>query len=219
MKNKIKIAPSILSADFSKLGDEINAIDKAGADLVHIDVMDGRFVPNLTIGPLVISSIRKTTNIPFDTHLMIVEPEKYIADFRKAGSDIITIHYEACTHLDRAVSQIKESGAKAGVSIVPSTPENLLECILPEIDLVLVMSVNPGFGGQKFIPYSLEKIRNLRRMIDKTGKNIMLQVDGGINANNIKQILEAGADTIVAGSAVFDGNPQNYKKNIDVLRG
>lgn len=219
MTQKIKIAPSILSADFSRLGEEIKTIEKAGADMVHIDVMDGRFVPNLTIGPVVLSSIRKTTKLPFDTHLMIIEPEKYIPDFRKAGADIITVHYEACPHLDRVVSQIKETGAKAGVSIVPSTSEKELEYILPEVDLVLVMSVNPGFGGQKFIPYSLEKIKNLRRMIDKTGKNIMLEVDGGINQKNIKEILKAGANAIVAGSAVFDGKPENYAKNIKGLRG
>lgn len=219
MKQKIKIAPSILSADFSKLSEEIKAIEKAGADMVHIDVMDGRFVPNLTIGPVVLSAIRKVTKLPFDTHLMIVEPEKYISDFRKAGADIITVHLEACPHLDRTISQIKETGAKAGVSIVPSTSEKELEYILPDVDLVLVMSVNPGFGGQKFIPYSLEKIKNLRKMIDKTGRNIMLEVDGGINQKNIKEILKAGADTIVAGSAVFDGNSGNYAKNIKVLRG
>ncbi len=219
MNQKIKIAPSILSADFSKLGEEIKAIETAGADMVHIDVMDGRFVPNITIGPVVISSIRKITKLPFDTHLMIVKPEKYISNFRKAGSDIITVHLEACPHLDRTISQIKETGAKAGVSIVPSTSEKELEYVLADIDIVLIMSVNPGFGGQKFIPYSLEKIRNLRRMIDKTGKDIMLQVDGGINTNNIKEILDAGADTIVAGSAVFDGKQENYEKNINILRG
>ncbi len=219
MSKKIQICPSILSADFAKLGEEIAAIEKAGADMVHVDVMDGHFVPNLTLGPVVIGSIRKTTKLPFDVHLMIESPEKYIEDYRKAGADIITVHYEAVTHLDRALSQIKATGAKAGVSIVPSTPESVLEYVLPQCDLVLVMSVNPGFGGQKFIPASLEKIRNLRKMIDKTGKNILLEVDGGINGETIKSVLEAGADTIVAGSAVFDGNTNNYAANIKRLRG
>ncbi len=218
MSRKITIAPSILSADFAKLGDEIKAIEKAGADMVHVDVMDGHFVPNLTIGPVVISSLRKTTKLPFDVHLMIEKPEKYVEDYRKAGADIITIHAEATTHLDRTLNQIKASGAKVGVSIVPSTSEATLEYVLPLCDLVLVMSVNPGFGGQKFIPSSLDKIKNLRRMIDKTGKNIMLEVDGGINAETIKSVLEAGADTIVAGSFVFDGNPANYAANIQKLR-
>jgi ribulose-phosphate 3-epimerase len=217
--NRIILSPSILSADFSKLGEEVTAITQAGADMIHVDVMDGRFVPNITIGPLVVKSIRKNSSLPFDVHLMIVEPEKYISDFREAGADIITVHYEACTHLDRTIAQIKQTGAKAGVSIVPSMPESVLEYILPQVDLVLVMSVNPGFGGQKFIPYSVEKIRNLRRMIDKTGKNIMLQVDGGINPETIKSVIEAGADTIVAGNAVFSGGPSKYAENIKALRG
>lgn len=216
--NKIVISPSILSADFSDLGNEVKAITSAGADMIHIDVMDGRFVPNLTIGPLVVKSIRKHSDLPFDVHLMIVEPEKYISDFRDAGADIITVHYETCPHLDRTIAQIKQTGAKAGVSIVPSTPESVLEYILPLVDLVLVMSVNPGFGGQKFIPYSLEKIRNLRRMIDKTGKHIMLQVDGGVNAETIRDVIEAGADTVVAGNAVFSGGPSKYADNIKALR-
>lgn len=219
MKQKIKICPSILSADFAKLGEEIAAIEKAGADMVHVDVMDGHFVPNLTIGPVVIKSLRKVTKLPFDVHLMIEQPEKYIEDYRAAGADIITVHTEAVTHLDRCLHQIKATGAKVGVSIVPSTSEKVLEYVLPLCDLVLVMSVNPGFGGQKFIDSSLQKIKNLRQMIDKTGKDIMLQVDGGVNAETIAKVLEAGADTIVAGSAVFDGNPQNYAANIKKLRG
>jgi ribulose-phosphate 3-epimerase len=219
MKQKIKICPSILSADFAKLGEEIIAIEKAGADMVHVDVMDGHFVPNLTIGPVVIKSLRKVTKLPFDVHLMINQPEKYIEDYSAAGADIITVHTEAVTHLDRCLHQIKATGSKVGVSIVPSTSEKVLEYVLPLCDLVLVMSVNPGFGGQKFIESSLQKIKNLRQMIDKSGKDIMLQVDGGVNAETIARVLEAGADTIVSGSAVFDGKPQNYAANIQKLRG
>lgn len=222
MTKKINICPSILSADFSNLGAEIEAIDKAGADMVHIDVMDGSFVPNLTIGPLVIKSIRDRTKLPFDTHLMIDNPQNLIEDFAKAGSDIITVHYEACTHLDRVVNQIKELGCKAGVSIVPSTPVELLADIISELDLILVMSVNPGFGGQKLIPYCLDKVEILREMIDVAGHECMLQIDGGVNTETIKAVLEAGADTIVAGSAVFGkggDSVENYKKNMDALRG
>lgn len=214
----VKISPSILSADFSKLGEEIKAIENAGADMVHVDVMDGAFVPNLTIGPVVIKSVRKVTKLPFDVHLMIENPEKYIEDYRDAGADIITIHAEASIHLDRAVAQIKASGAKAGVSIVPSTPVDVLKHVLPELDLVLVMSVNPGFGGQKFIEYSLDKIAELRKMINVTGKDIMLEVDGGVNKETVQKVVDAGADTLVAGSAVFDGKPENYRNNIESLR-
>lgn len=219
MSKKIKICPSILSADFSKLGEEVETIDKAGADMVHIDVMDGSFVPNITFGPVVIKSIRDRSKLPFDTHLMIDNPQNYIEDFAKAGSDIITVHYEACTHLDRVVSQIKDSGCKAGVSIVPSTPVEMLADIIEELDLVLIMSVNPGFGGQKLIPYCLDKVEILREMIDVAGHECMLEIDGGVNKNTIDAVLEAGADTIVAGSAVFGGDPKAYKTNIDVLRG
>ena len=218
MQNDIKIAPSILSADFAKLGQEVENIDNAGADLIHVDVMDGHFVPNLTIGPCVIKDIKKHTNKPFDVHLMIENAPEYIEQYSQAGADIITIHYEAITHLDRAIEMIKDQGKKAGVSIVPSIPEDVLKYILPKLDLVLVMSVNPGFGGQKFIPYSLDKIRNLRKMIDQTKKDIMLEVDGGVNAQTIGDILDAGADTIVAGSAVFRGGKDNYKSNIEMLR-
>lgn len=219
MANEIKICPSILSADFANLGAEIKAIDEAGADMVHIDVMDGSFVPNITLGPVVIKSIRDKTKLPFDTHLMIDNPQYLIEEFAKAGSDVITVHYEACTHLDRVINQIKSLGCKAGVSIVPSTPVELLADIIGEIDLVLVMSVNPGFGGQKFIPYCLDKIEILREMIDAAGHDCMLQVDGGVNAETIEAVLEAGADTIVAGSAVFGGDAAKYKANIDALRG
>ncbi len=222
MTNKIKICPSILSADFANLGTEIEAIDKAGADMVHIDVMDGAFVPNLTIGPLIVKAIRNKTKLPFDTHLMIENPQNLIQEFAEAGSDIITVHQEACVHLDRVINQIKAAGCKAGISIVPSTPVELLADIIGEVDLILIMSVNPGFGGQKFIPYCLDKIEILREMIDTAGHECMLQVDGGVNAETIDAVLEAGADTIVAGSAVFGkggGTVEEYKKNIDALRG
>lgn len=219
MSRKIQICPSILSADFAKLGEEIVAVEKAGADMIHVDVMDGHFVPNLTIGPVVVKSARKTTKLPFDVHLMIENPEKYIGDFAKAGSDIITIHYEAVKDLKAIAKQIRDSGAKAGISIKPNTSEQVLKDTLTEWDLILVMSVEPGFGGQKFMPNALEKLKNLRKMIDASGKNILLEVDGGINAETIKSVLEAGADTIVAGSAVYDGNPNNYTANIKKLRG
>ena len=212
----IKIAPSILSADFSRLGEEIIAIDKAGADYIHVDVMDGHFVPNLTIGPVVIKSIRKTTQKPFDVHLMIEPVDQYIKDYADAGADIITVHAEACTHLHRTVQLIKSCGKKAGVSIVPSTPVKALEYILEEIDLVLVMTVNPGFGGQKFIESQLRKIEKLAEKIAKTGKNIELEVDGGINPETAKRVISAGANVLVAGNAVF--STPDYKANIAKLR-
>ena len=218
MTRKIQICPSILSADFAKLGEEIKAVEVAGADMIHVDVMDGHFVPNLTIGPVVVGSIRKTTKLPFDVHLMIENPEKYVEAYAKAGSDIITIHYEAVKDVKAIAKQIKALGKKAGISIKPNTSEQVLKDSLSEWDLILVMSVEPGFGGQKFMPNALDKLRNLRKMIDDSGKNILLEVDGGINAETIKSVLEAGADTIVAGSAVFDGNPENYKNNIQKLR-
>lgn len=199
----MKIAPSILSADFSRLGEEIRAVEKAGADLIHIDVMDGMFVPNITIGPLVIESLRKETSLPFDVHLMIEAPERYISAFRSAGSDYITVHVEACRHLHRILNQIRESGAKAGVSLNPSTPPSSIEQVLPDLDMVLVMTVNPGFGGQKFISSMLDKIASVRRMLDSTGRKILLEVDGGATLENAAQIKNAGADILVGGASVF----------------
>jgi len=207
-----KIAPSILSADFGRLAEEVKAVEEAGADYIHVDVMDGRFVPNITIGPLVVESLRKVTSLPLDVHLMIVEPEKYIKDFANAGSDIITIHAEATPHLNRAIQMIKEEGKKAGVSINPATPVFNLEEVILDIDLILIMTVNPGFGGQKFIENTLDKIAITRELLNKAESNAELEVDGGIKVENIKRVSDAGADVFVAGSAVF--NSSDYKKTI-----
>ncbi len=201
----IVIAPSILSADFSRLGEEIRAVDEAGADWIHVDVMDGRFVPNITIGPLIVEAIRPVTKKPLDVHLMIVEPEKYVEDFAKAGADIISVHCEhnASPHLHRTLGQIKELGKQAGVVLNPSTPLELIDYVLDICDLVLIMSVNPGFGGQSFIPGVVSKIQKLRQICDERGLNPWIEVDGGLKGNNTWQVLEAGANAIVAGSAVF----------------
>jgi ribulose-phosphate 3-epimerase len=201
---RLKLAPSLLSADFARLGAIVEETERAGADYLHVDVMDGRFVPNLTIGPLVVQAIREHTSLPLDVHLMIVEPEKYLEDFVSAGASIVTVHQEAVTHLHSTVHQIRDLGAKAGVSLNPATPISTLEEILPGLDLVLIMSVNPGFGGQAFIPNSLPKLVKMRRMIDETGLDIELEVDGGIKPNNVASVVEAGADVIVAGSAVYN---------------
>lgn len=211
----IQIAPSILSADFMRLGEEIHAAEEAGADLLHVDIMDGHFVPNITIGPAVVAAIRKVTKLPLDVHLMIDDPDKFLLDFVQAGADFLTVHYEASTHLHRTVQWIREKGVKAGVSINPATPVSQLESILPDIDLVLLMSVNPGFGGQKFIPATMAKIRKVREMIRATGSSAVIEVDGGVKQDNAKAIAEAGADMLVMGSAFFESG--DYKKTMEKL--
>ena len=224
MQQTTKIAPSILSADFAQLGAEVRAITEAKADYVHVDVMDGHFVPNLTIGPMVVKALRPHSALPFDVHLMISPVDAFIAEFAQAGADIITFHPEAGPHPHRTVQLIKSLGKKAGLSLNPGTPLTAVEWLLPDIDLVLVMSVNPGFGGQKFIESSLHKIKELRRRIDAVseaqgGRPIDLEVDGGINIGTAKQAIAAGADVLVAGTATFQGGPAEYAPNIAALRG
>ena len=224
MQQKTRIAPSILSADFAQLGAEVGAIAAAGAGYVHVDVMDGHFVPNLTIGPMVVKALRPHAKLPFDVHLMIAPVDPYVAEFAAAGADIITFHPEAGAHPHRTVQLIKSLGKKAGLSLNPGTPLSVIDWLLPEIDLVLVMSVNPGFGGQKFIESSLGKIKELRRRIDAVsesqgGRPIDLEVDGGINTEPAKQVVAAGADVLVAGTATFQGGASKYAANIAALRG
>ncbi len=216
--SQVKIAPSILSADFACLGEQIAEVEKAGAEYIHIDVMDGHFVPSITIGIPVVVSLRSCTKLPFDVHLMIEQPEKYISQFIDAGADIITVHVEACKHLHRVITVIKERGVKAGVSLNPATPPAALGEILPYVDLVLVMTVNPGFGGQTFIPGMLPKIACLRRMIDGQERKIELEVDGGVTADNAPDIVKAGADILVAGSAIF-GDEGGARVALKKLRG
>jgi ribulose-phosphate 3-epimerase len=210
------IAPSILSADFSRLGKEIKAVELAGADVIHVDVMDGHFVPNITIGPLVVDAVRKVTDLPLDVHLMIENADQYLEDFAKAGADWITVHVEACPHLNRTISRIKELGKKAGAVLNPATPLVTLEEILPEVDLVMLMSVNPGFGGQSFIRSSLDKVRTLRKMIENKGLEVGIEIDGGVSPQTINDVAGAGANIFVAGSAVF--GQQDYAKVIKDLK-
>ncbi len=210
------IAPSILSADGSRLGEEIAAVEAAGADWLHLDVMDGHFVPNITIGPGLITSLRKTTSMPFDVHLMIENPERYVDDFVKAGADWLTVHVEATVHLHRLIGLIHEKGVKAGVSLNPATPLALIEPILPDIDLLLIMSVNPGFGGQQFIGSSLARIGAAKEMIRNTGSAALIEVDGGISLKNIRAVVDAGADAVVAGAAIFGS--ANYRETMQAMR-
>lgn len=210
------IAPSILSADFSRLGEEIKSVEEAGADWIHIDVMDGHFVPNITIGPLIVEAVTRSTKLTRDVHLMIENPDAYIADFAKAGSSIITVHAEVCNHLHRTIHAIKDLNVKAGVVLNPATPLSAIDWILEDVDMVLLMSVNPGFGGQKFIPQSIEKIKDLKKSIEEKGLSILIEVDGGINIDTIGMVSEAGVDVFVAGSAIFGS--KDYAETINQFK-
>ncbi|HEX8704891.1 MAG TPA: ribulose-phosphate 3-epimerase [Myxococcaceae bacterium] len=216
MNRRVRVSPSLLSCDFGRLAEEVRAVEAAGADWVHVDVMDGRFVPNITIGPVVVQAIKRAATRPLDVHLMIVEPEKYIEAFAKAGADILTVHVETSPHLHRTLQQIRQAGAKPAVVLNPSTPVSAVEEVLSEVEMVLVMSVNPGFGGQSFIEGAVEKVRKLRAMIDARGLNVDIEVDGGINADTARRVVEAGATVLVAGSYVFGA--KDYAQAIRSLR-
>lgn len=212
------LSPSILSADFSRLGEQIRELDEAGAQYVHIDVMDGRFVPSISFGVPIIKSIRDCSERIFDVHLMIEEPERYIADFVDAGADLITVHAESCIHLDRTIDSVKEKGILAGVALNPSTPLSVLDYLLPKVDMVLIMTVNPGYGGQKLIPYTVQKIRDLKEMVDRQGLKTDIEVDGGVNLFNVEELMDAGANIIVAGSAIFDGDlTENTSRFLNII--
>lgn len=216
----VKIAPSILSANFLKLGEEIKEAEASGADILHIDIMDGHFVPNITIGPFIVEAIRKITSMPLDVHLMIEEPDKYLGDFVKAGADYLTVHYEACVHLHRIVHLIKEHGVKAGVSLNPATPVRSLEHILPDMDMALLMSVNPGFGGQEFIPQAIDKIKILKKLVRERRLSTLIEVDGGVKLDNAADVISAGADILVVGSAFFNSGDYGnvVKKFREIVR-
>ncbi len=214
------LSPSILSADFSRLGEQIKELDEAGAQYVHIDVMDGMFVPSISFGMPIIRAIRGCSDRIFDVHLMIEEPGRYIADFAEAGADLITVHAESCKHLDRTIESIKERGLLAGVALNPATPVSVISCLLEKVDMVLIMTVNPGFGGQKLIPYTVDKVRELKQLLDEKGLKTDIEVDGGINLSNVREVMEAGANIIVAGSAVFSGNvTENTENFLKIING
>jgi ribulose-phosphate 3-epimerase len=219
VRRALRIAPSILASDFARLGEEVRAVEAAGADIVHVDVMDGRFVPNITLGPAIVAAVRRSTKLPVDVHLMIVEPERYVGDFARAGADRISVHLEATPHLHRVVEQIRELGKKAAVAVNPHTPLTGLEVVLPELDMVLLMTVNPGFGGQKFIEAVVPKIRALRAEIDRRGLDCDIQVDGGIDSQTAPVVVSAGASVLVAGSSVFHAPGGDYRGAIEALRG
>jgi ribulose-phosphate 3-epimerase len=213
---RVQIAPSILASDFGRLNEEVGAIEKAGADWVHVDVMDGRFVPNMTLGPIIVEAVRRATSLPVDVHLMIVEPERYVEAFAHAGADVLSVHVEVCPHLHRVIQQIHGLGKRAGVVLNPHTPEDLIRYVIEDVDLVLVMSVNPGFGGQSFLRQVLPKLRAVRRMIDASGKDVILEVDGGIAPDTAAEVVAAGARMLVAGSAVY--HARDYGAAIEALR-